>query len=89
MWQLMLRICQSILLGDRGSPFSLKTIMCFSNSHMRHQSLAQPDIQGKIRQYLKKCLESKLSIDTHLSESIYIYIYIYREREREKVNTSF
>jgi len=44
MLQLMLRMCQSILLGERGAPISLKIIMCCSNSHMRHQSLAQPDI---------------------------------------------
>jgi hypothetical protein len=54
MWQLMLRMCQSILLGDKGAPFSLKTIMCCSSSHIRHQSLAQPKWKKKTIFYEKK-----------------------------------
>jgi hypothetical protein len=74
MLQLMLRMCQSILLGERGAPISLKIIMCCSNSHMRHQSLAQPVIHEKYNLIFKKkkyafeenrkyCLSEKIEIE--------------------------
>jgi hypothetical protein len=70
MLQLMLRMCQSILLGERGAPISLKIIMCCSNSHMRHQSLAQPVIHEKYNLILKKKYAFEENRNYCLSEKI-------------------
>lgn len=43
-WQLILRMCERILLGDSGPPLSVNIVTCCSSSHMRHQSLAQPNM---------------------------------------------
>lgn len=67
-WEFMLLICQSILLGDNGPPFSLRIMICCSSSHMRHQSFEQPGnkIKGK-----------NISQEMTIVLEIYIYIYIH------------
>lgn len=44
-WVLRLLIYIRILTGERGPPFCLNIITSRSSSHVRHQSLAHPDMQ--------------------------------------------